>query len=156
MGRFASSSTDPFRVCHSRAADNWLLDKYITQAHAKFISSYLWLKPAARATGRWESSKGAMRPIGGTRGEAFRRANLTRAGGALLAAGFLIGPMWALVLRQEVYLQLGVVTGCIAAFGAVMVVALETLEAVFAATLAYAAVLMVFVGVVMQSLGGGQ
>lgn len=156
MGRFTSPSTDPFRVCSSRGADRDLLDRYISHHHRRYIHFYHWLKPTARAAGPWESDDGMIRPIGGTRGEAFRRANLTRAGGALLAAAFLVGPMWGLVLRQEVYLQLEVVTGCIVAFGAVMVLALETLEAVFAATLAYAAVLMVFVGVVMARLGDGQ
>lgn len=100
------------------------------------------LKLGACAAGRWESDDREIRPVGRARGEPF--------GGALLAAGFLIGPISALVLRQEVCLQLKVVTGCNFAFGAVMLLALETLEAVFAA------VLMVFVGVLMARLGDVQ
>lgn len=49
-------------------------------------------------------------------------------------------------------MQLGATTGCIFTFGFVMVVSVDTLEAVCAATLEYAAVLIVFVSVVMQSL----
>lgn len=153
MGRFSGQRHDPFRVSSERDQEKWVLDELMFHK-LKDIRHFRWLKPTARATGRWEMDReGPMRPIGGTRGEAFRRALWSRAAGALVGAAFLIGPMWPLVLKQDIYLQLGVTTGCIVAFGLVMVVALDTLEAVFAATLAYAAVLMVFVGVVMESLG---
>lgn len=120
----------------------------------KMLTRHCSLKPLAMATGPWEDGNGAMQPIGGTRGERLRRALWSRVTGALVGAAFLVGPMWLLALKQEIYLQLGVTTGCIVAFGLVMVVSLNTLDAVFAATLAYAAVLMVFVGVVAQGLGG--
>ena len=55
--------------------------------------------------------------------------------------------MWGLVLNREVYFHLGLTTGCVLAFGFLMAWYLNTLEAVFAATLAYAAVLIVVVGV---------
>lgn len=60
--------------------------------------------------------------------------------------------MWLLVLKQELYIQLGVTTGCVSAFGLLMAWYLATLEAVFASTLAYSAVLMVFVGVMMGNV----
>lgn len=59
------------------------------------------------------------------------------------------------MLKQEIYISLGLTMGCVAAFGLLMVSKMESLEAVFAATFAYAAVLMVFVGVIMQKVGSG-
>lgn len=151
MGRFSGQRHDPFRVSGERFQERWLLKKLMR--HKTPMLHFNWFKDAAIPTGPWEDGEDLMRPIGGTRGEAFRHALWSRASGALVAAAFLVGPMWALALEQNIYLQLGVTTGCIFAFGLVMVVAVGTLEAVlFAATLAYAAVLMVFVGVVMQSL----
>lgn len=157
MGRFSGQRHDPFRVSSERYQERKLLERLLQTEKLKAVGDFCWLKDTATPTGPWEEpwepGKGGMRPIGGTRGEAFRQALWSRAAGALVGAAFLIGPMWPLVLKQDIYLQLGMTTGCIIAFGSVMVFALRTLEAVFAATLAYAAVLMVFVGVVMQSVG---
>lgn len=153
MGRFSTQPSDPFRISSERAQERWVLDEMM-KLKLKRVRHFRWCKPMAKPTGPWEDGRGAMQPVGGTRGEAFRRAVWSRAVSALVGAAFLIGPMWILVLKQDIYLQLGLTTGCIAIFGLVMVVALSTIEAVFTATLAYAAVLMVFVGVVMQSLGG--
>lgn len=150
MGKFSGQRHDPFRVSSERFQEKWLLGKLMF--HKKSIHLFNWRKDAAVPTGPWEDGEGLMRPVGGTRGEAFRHAFWSRAFGALAAAAFLVGPMWALALKQDIYVQLGVTTGCIFAFGLGMVVFVGTVEAVFAATLAYAAVLMVFVGVVMQSL----
>lgn len=58
--------------------------------------------------------------------------------------------MWFLVLHQELYVNLGVATGFVSAFGFLMVFFVNSLEGVFASTLAYAAVLMVFVGVMFD------
>jgi hypothetical protein len=131
-----------------------LLEKLLETERLKAVADFSWLKKMATATGPWEDGTYEMRPIGGTRGDSFKRAFWSRAAGAGVGAAFLIGPMWPLVLKQDIYLQLGITTGCIIAFGSVMVFALDKLEAVFAATLGYAAVLVVFVGVVMQNLGG--
>lgn len=46
-------------------------------------------------------------------------------------------------------------TGCVGAFGVSMSPYLETVDNVFAATLAYAAVIMVFLGNVIEETGGG-
>ncbi|KAJ4393019.1 hypothetical protein N0V93_002225 [Gnomoniopsis smithogilvyi] len=148
MGRFSRERHDPFVVSSERDQDKWALDKLIgiEAKHKLGVHQCRWLMRNAKAVGTWEVDKNDMRPIGGTRGEAFTRAWETRTLGALVAAAFLLGPMWALVLNQDIYLHLGVTTGCIVAFGLVMVVALKTLDAVFASTLAYAAVLTVLVG----------
>lgn len=150
MGKFSGQRHDPFRVSGERFQEKWLLQRLMR--HKRSMRHFNWRKDAAIPTGPWEDGEGLMRPIGGTRGEAFRHALWSRVFGALAAAAFLVGPMWALALNQDIYLQLGVTTGCIFAFGLAMVAAVDTLEAVFAVTLGYAAVLMVFVGVVMASL----
>lgn len=72
----------------------------------------------------------------------------------MIGGAFLIGPMWGLVLKREVYFYLGLTTGCVSAFGFLMAWYLDTVEAVFTVTLAYSAVLMVFVGVSTQALEG--
>ena len=64
----------------------------------------------------------------------------------------MVAPMWVLVLKRDMWVHLGVTTGCVFAFGFLASWSLGTLEGVFAATLAYAAVLMVFVGVMMQEI----
>ncbi|KAK3360181.1 hypothetical protein B0T25DRAFT_534976 [Lasiosphaeria hispida] len=62
--------------------------------------------------------------------------------------------MWLLVLRRELFLQLGATTGFIMAFVFAIAWFVERADQVFAGMLAYAAVLMVFVGVIMQDTGG--
>ncbi|KAF2178706.1 hypothetical protein K469DRAFT_326820 [Zopfia rhizophila CBS 207.26] len=66
---------------------------------------------------------------------------------------FLIGPMWLLVLKCELFFLLGATTVCVTGFGFLMACYVDGLKYVFVRTLAYAAVLMVFVGVIMQELG---
>ncbi|PSR98977.1 hypothetical protein BD289DRAFT_361612, partial [Coniella lustricola] len=152
MCQFSEERNDPFKISSERSLDRQML--YQAMRHKlKPLGLFQYLKPTATPTGPWEDGQGEIRPMVGTRGEYFRRALWSRLAGALIGAVFLIGPMWLLVLEQNIFLQLGVVTGCIVIFGLLMVVWLDMLDAVFAATLAYAAVLMVFVGVVMQNLG---
>lgn len=162
MTRFSHQRSDPFICSSERAHDNYLLNhamitKGKVASHllpAYHLRSLHQLSQIASFAGPWEGSSGqTARPITSTRGEAFRRAIWTRLSAACVAGMFLLGPMWVLTLKsQDVFLQLGVTSGCVAGFGLLMAWMLPTLEAVFAATLAYAAVLMVFVGVVTQSL----
>lgn len=165
MARFAYQQSDPFICSSDRAHDDYLLT---VAMHARnntasdLLSAYRKqdlkeLAEIAISAGPWEgagsSSSETARAITSTRGEVLRRDAGARLTAAFIAGLFLLGPMWALTLKsQEVFLQLGVTSGCVSAFGLLMAWILPTSEAVFAATLAYAAVLMVFVGVVMQSL----
>lgn len=117
------------------------------------------LQKHATPTGPWEddnaasSSKPASVLIS-TRTKAWKRAYWSRIGAGLMGGAFLIAPMWILALQQNLYVILGVATGCIAAFGSAVSLYLETVDSVFAATLAYAAVIMVFDGIVIQETGG--
>lgn len=58
--------------------------------------------------------------------------------------------MWFLVPHQELYVSLGGAAGFVYAFCFTMVFFANSLEGVFASTLAFAAVLMVFVTVIVD------
>lgn len=109
----------------------------------------------ATPTGPWErdnTNKPAAALIS-TRTRAWKRAYWTRIGAALIGGAFLIAPMWILALQRNLFIHLGVATACITAFGFSISLYLETVDGVFAATLAYAAVIMVFVGIVIEETG---
>ncbi|KAF2117947.1 hypothetical protein BDV96DRAFT_597807 [Lophiotrema nucula] len=109
-------------------------------------------------TGPWENDKkGYVNPIGGTRNDNIkslsRHAFWWKLGAAIVGAGFLVGPMWLLALKQRLYLQLEVTTGFVFGFGLILAYFVDKIDQVFAGTLAYAAVLMVFVGLSIQGAG---
>ena len=162
MAKFSRQPNDPYIASSERSHDNNLLQRAMNH-RGKTASDWgnlsdpdnlVNLKKYAASTGPWEDPSAALyaSPIANTRGETLRRALWSRVGGACVGGIFLIGPMWLLVLKQQLYLLLGVTTGCVSAFGLLMAWYLNTLETVFMATLAYAAVLMVFVGVVMGNV----
>lgn len=107
-------------------------------------------------TGPWECPGNNERPepIGGTRNAGIRsrlrRALVTRVTLAMLASAFLIGPMWLLALKRDLIFDLGTTTVAVTIFGLLLACVVEKGDQVFAGTLAYAAVLMVFVGVIIQ------
>lgn len=71
----------------------------------------------------------------------FMRIGFSAVGGV-----FLIGPMWITVLHNTLYTGLTSTTAFLTVFGLMAAVYLEEGKDVFAATAAYAAVLVVFVG----------
>jgi hypothetical protein len=89
-------------------------------------------------------------PIGSTRMSSFRKARLKRfvirLGMAAVGGGFLIGPMWLMVLHNTRYTALISTSVCVFIFGVIMAWVLEDLLSVVSVTAAYAAVLVVFVG----------
>lgn len=122
------------------------------------------LKKFATPSGPWElddddgdgksnSNRRPARALISTRTKAWKQASWFRIGAAVIGGAFLIAPMWILALQRNLYIHLGVATECITAFGASVSVYLETADNVFAATLAYAAVIMVFVGIVIEETG---
>jgi hypothetical protein len=161
MAKFSGQRKDPFIASSERSQDNSLLQRAINY-HSKFVNRYdhhdpnnlIDLISSAAVTGPWEDLRQDWNgdAIANTRAEVNRRARWSRIGGACVGGGFLIAPMWLLVLKQELYIQLGVTTGCVSTFGLLMAWYLPTLEAVFASTLAYSAVLMVFVGAIMGNI----
>lgn len=165
MAKFSGQRDDPFICSSEREHDGYLISAAMLKRYktakdllsAHNLTDLCGLADIATSSGRWEDQKNARRQtaraITNTRGQALRRAIWVRFSAASMAGMFLLVPMWVLTLRAEnVYLQLGVASGCVTAFGLLMAWMLPTVDAVFASTLAYAAVLMVFVGVVMQEL----
>ncbi|KAI1085918.1 hypothetical protein F5B19DRAFT_254602 [Rostrohypoxylon terebratum] len=70
---------------------------------------------------------------------------------AAVGAGFLIGPMWLMMLNHGLYTALISTTVFVAVFGALMAVVLEKHMDILSSTAAYAAVLVVFVGLTSAS-----
>ncbi|KAL7956238.1 hypothetical protein V8C34DRAFT_326385 [Trichoderma compactum] len=150
MGRFYNSTDDPFIASSERVHDDIYLKSAIT-LHGKEAADIAPMEPAI-PTGPWGKQTWTERKIHRKHERRDQKKTfLSRIGGAIVAGAFLIFPMWLMVLKQELYLSLGVTTGCVAAFGLLMALSMGSLDAVFAATFAYAAVLTVFVGVMMQN-----
>ncbi|KAK3490040.1 hypothetical protein B0T13DRAFT_405614 [Neurospora crassa] len=121
-----------------------------------------WIERLIKAsipTGPWEtgngtSSRKSASGLVGTRTASAKKAFWERVGAAVIGGAFLIGPMWILALKRNLLVHLGVATACVTAFGLSCSFYLKTVDGVFTATLAYAAVIMVFVGVVLEEAGG--
>lgn len=86
------------------------------------------------------------RPIGDTRDKTSLQELLDRSFMGVVGAAMLLGPMWIMVLVKGHYTGLITTTVCVAAFGLVAVFWLERPTDVLSVTAAYAAVLVVFVG----------
>ncbi|KAK1773800.1 hypothetical protein QBC45DRAFT_66676 [Copromyces sp. CBS 386.78] len=117
------------------------------------------LVKASIPTGPWETFPDGDfdTPASGlinTRTTSAKKAFWERVGAAVIGGAFLITPMWILALQRQLFLHLGVATGFVTAFGLTVSLYLETVEGVFTATLGYAAVIMVFVGVVLEGASG--
>ncbi|KAK3401451.1 hypothetical protein B0T20DRAFT_450520 [Sordaria brevicollis] len=179
MTKFAVKTTDPFIATSRRHHDHAAFEtacarrglaiKQLVPPISEERNGELesqqpqdrWIDRVQKAsipTGPWEDSKSKNhhRPASSlvnTRTLSTKRAFWTRVGAAAIGAAFLIAPMWILALQRNLYVHLGVATGCITAFGLLVSLYLETVDNVFAATLAYAAVIMVFVGIVLQEVG---
>jgi hypothetical protein len=141
--------------CHDRTTILSALDDYSTGTGKMYDEA----KEGALPTGPWEYPvNNRARPIGGTRHENIksqsRNAFWWKLGAAIVGTGFLIGPMWLLALKQRLYLQLEATTGFVFGFGLVLAYFMDKIDQVFAGTLAYAAVLMVFVGLSIQGSSG--
>lgn len=135
---------DPFLVTSKRKVDAMVLRGTLSKVHPTLRSEHLTkmklLKPLEPVN----------QPIGGTRLGAFKEARwkriLSNAGMAAIGGGFLIAPMWLMVLRNTIYTTLVTTTLCVALFGMIMSWRLSGPMEVLSATAAYAAVLVVFVG----------
>ena len=95
----------------------------------------------------WEEGDDGI-PIVPPRSDIRHNDLYSRIVAATVGAGFLIGPMWLMMVKTGFYTALIATTVFIIAFGVMVAVVLEKSNDVFAATLAYAAVLVVLVGLV--------
>lgn len=86
------------------------------------------------------------RPIGDTRDKTSFHDLMDRLFMGAVGAFMLLGPMWIMVLVKKPFTSLITTTVCVGAFGLVAVFRLERPIDVLSVTAAYAAVLVVFVG----------
>lgn len=156
----SSRAYDYFIASSERHHDKSVIQNAMVDYYFDKKTFYEGEKENALPTGPWEESENEdiANPIGGTRNEIVKshiRQNFCwKLGAAIVGAGFLVGPMWLLALKQRLYLQLEVTTGFVFGFGLVLAYFVDKTDQVFAGTLAYAAVLMVFVGLSIQGSGG--
>lgn len=85
-------------------------------------------------------------PLDMARSDTSRAKRRRRLGIALFGGAFLIGPMWLMVLHNTLYTCLISTTVFVTVFGVIMAFTLDNDQDVLASTAAYAAVLVVFVG----------
>jgi len=147
MGSCSRRSRDPFYVTAERRVDNEVMKTAMgtIQLQANELS-------VDDAVGPWEIKRHA---IGGTRKDTIRRSWFEqfyeRVGIAAIGGAFLIGPMWLMVLHNTRYTGLISTTAFVTMFGLIMAWFLEKNMDVLSATAAYAAVLVVFVGLSTSS-----
>lgn len=158
MKRFSGQKDDPFIISSERIHDHQRMDE-VLHVHARDSRLSDEKKAKATATGPWETEnpKKGQKTIGGFRDKArqelMRQLLLQKLLGAIVGGTFLVAPMWAFTLHKHVFFLLGGTTICVFLFGIFTTFLVNNPGEVFAATLAYAAVLMVFVGVMMQESG---
>jgi hypothetical protein len=140
---------DPFVVTSKRIIDRKVL---------KYALSKLTKPPFDFSLIRDPLEK-QREPIGGTRLKAYEAARLKifveNLGMAAVGGGFLVGPMWLMVLHNTLYTTLVTTTVCVSLFGAIMSWRLGGPMEVLSATAAYAAVLVVFIGANNSGNSGG-
>lgn len=141
MGRHVRQQLDPFIVTGERYVERCMLHEAMkNEPNAKDDLRKV------QTLGFWENSNTKPTPIGDTRAANRRQQFFSRVGVAALAGAFLIGPMWLMVLHNTLYTGLVTTTVCVTLFGLVMAINLNSNMEVLSSTAAYAAVLVVFVG----------
>lgn len=143
MNKCASLPRDPFIITGERRVDRDILAAAIPHLTAR-------ADPEPILTTRWEQD-GV--PIAGNRSRLRHSRYSRRVGVAAFGVAFLIGPMWLMALQPGAarYVALASATAFIVAFGLVMAYVLEEDKEVLSSTAAYAAVLVVFVGLTAET-----
>ncbi|KAH6640125.1 hypothetical protein F5144DRAFT_86480 [Chaetomium tenue] len=141
--RNQQSSSDPFRMTGEKKLDRIILEAAIGEAtQRQFRGRH------ARDVRKWDSHMGAIVP---SRTESRYRNLLSRLVVSAIGAGFLIGPMWLMILETGLYVALISTTVFVAIFGALAACFLDEHIHVLSSTAAYAAVLVVFVGLTSEA-----
>lgn len=138
---------DFFLATGEREVDRFVINTVIQ--HTGESAQTLRAGPMKR-THRVEPITKVLYAIGATRGE---KTDLKRAQDfrerlllAAIGAALLLGPMWLMVLHNTLFTGLITTTMCVTFFGLVASWRLDDPNDVLSATAAYAAVLVVFVG----------
>lgn len=133
---------DPFLVTGERLVDDYMLTQVLEQ-----FKDQLQTKEPISVPAPWDEKS---RSVGGTRNEnvakAWAKGFHSRIAMAALGGFLLVGPMWLMVLHHTLYTCLVTTTVFVAVFGLLMARWLDKPMDVMSATAAYAAVLVVFVG----------
>jgi hypothetical protein len=149
MGQYVQLRRDPFYVTGERIIDRHML-QFAMKGRENDADPLRW----GQSMGKWEMENVRSEPIGGTKDENFQRAWIKgfqqRVCAAVVGGIFLIGPMWLMVLHKTLYTALISTTVFVSVFGLIMALFLDKLMDVLSSTAAYAAVLVVFVGLTTQ------
>ncbi|OAA60282.1 hypothetical protein SPI_05406 [Niveomyces insectorum RCEF 264] len=133
---------DPFLITGDRLVDREVLvetvERHLSPQECRRLDP-----PTANLRLHWEQKR---LPIAEPRSHSRSVAFLQRLTAAAVAAAFLIGPMWLMMLDRALYPSLIATTVFIVVFGLLMVLVLQDPTNVVSSAAAYAAVLVVFVG----------
>jgi hypothetical protein len=142
---------DPFYV----SGEHWLHRHLLNHHLANRSRDGRAIKREVRPIEAWEAGPSDSAYTSNNRRETFLRkwkqGFYQRLSVAAAAAVFLITPMWLMVLENSPYTALGSTTAFVVVFGLGSAVFLESLIEVMSSTAAYAAVLVVFVGLVTET-----
>ena len=145
MGQHVQLRRDPFYVTGER-----IIDRYMLQVAMRGREDKGDPLRSAQSMGKWETGNVRPEPVGSTRDKNFQRAWIKgfhqRVWAAVVGGIFLIGPMWLMVLHKTLYTALVSTTIFVSVFGLIMALFLDKMMDVLSSTAAYAAVLVVFVG----------
>ncbi|KAJ2995587.1 hypothetical protein NUW58_g1228 [Xylaria curta] len=138
--------SDPFYVTGERNIDSYVLHSLLGDAAKEIAGESV---PVGAA---WGSTP---EPIGGTRNDTTAKSESyerrRRVAIAAVAGSFLVGPMWLMVLHNTLYTCLVSTTIFVTVFGLILALFLDSPKEVMSGTAAYAAVLVVFVGLAMAA-----
>lgn len=150
MAKYVLRAEDPFIVTGERAIDRLMLQVAMRNKENE-ADPLRWEKSILS----WEALNIEPAPVGGTRDgnlrQSWAKAFRQRLGVAAVGGILLIAPMWLMVLHRTLYTALVSTSVFVSIFGLMMALFLEGLKDVLSSTAAYAAVLVVFVGLTVPN-----
>ncbi|KAF5649463.1 uncharacterized protein FTJAE_900 [Fusarium tjaetaba] len=140
---------DPFYMSGEKYQDRKLIEAILGEKVNSFKG-----QPVFPAIGHWQKGPEESRSVRDTRQDNYKR-NWTvglhqRLAVAAVGGIFLMAPMWLMVLHNTLYTALVSTTVFVTVFGLMAAVYLTSLMDVMSTTAAYAAVLVVFVGLITE------
>ncbi|KAF4440254.1 hypothetical protein FACUT_3578 [Fusarium acutatum] len=143
---------DPFYMSSEKYQDRKLLEAILGDKKDSFEG-----QPVFPAIGHWQKGPDESRSVRYTRQDNYKRnwtvglhQRLAVAAVAAVGGIFLMAPMWLMVLRNTLYTALVSTTVFVTVFGLMAAIYLTSLMDVMSSTAAYAAVLVVFVGLITE------
>ncbi|KAF4339052.1 hypothetical protein FBEOM_7053 [Fusarium beomiforme] len=149
MERRSLQPEDPFYMSGEKYQDRKLLDTIIEDEAYRLEGQKVF-----PAIGHWQKGPRGSKSVRDTRRDNYQR-NWTvgfhqRLAVAAVGGIFLIAPMWLMVLHNTLYTALASTTVFVAVFGLMAATFFTSLMDVMSSTAAYAAVLVVFVGLITE------